>query len=67
MPGKKMSRIDLQRAAAAAAMPEVKKLVKKFGRAAVGNCMGKIAASERAAKKLAVMKRDVAALEARLR
>lgn len=63
----KMNQVERRRAAATAAMPEVKRLVKKFGRAAVGNCMGKIAASERATKKLQAMKKEVAAFEARLR
>lgn len=58
---------ERRRAAAAAAMPEVKRLVKKFGRVAVANCMGKIVASERAAKKVAAMKRELAALESKLR
>lgn len=63
----KMNQVERRRAAAAAAMPDVKRIVKKYGRAAVGNCMGKIAASERASKKLAAMKKEVAAFEAKLR
>ena len=58
---------DYQRAQAAAAMPEVKKLVKRFGRMAVNNCLGKISAWEREAKKLAKMRSEVAQLERRLR
>ena len=63
----KLNQVQRRRAAAASAMPDVKRMVKKYGRAAVGNCMGKIAASERAAKKVAAMKKELAALEARLR
>lgn len=58
---------ERRRAAASEAMPEVKRIVKKFGRVAVSNCMGKIIASERAAKKVAAMKRELATLESKLR
>jgi hypothetical protein len=64
---KKANLVERRRAAASAAMPEVKRIVKKFGRVAVSNCMGKIVASERATKKVAVMKRELAALESKLR
>lgn len=64
---KKLKKVEYRRAAASAAMPEVKKIVKKFGRTAVSSCMVKIVASEKAAKKLAVMKREVADLESKLR
>jgi hypothetical protein len=64
---KRMTTRDRQRAKAASAMPEVKRLVKRFGRAAVGNCLGKIAAWEREAKKLSKMRSEVAQLERRLR
>lgn len=63
----KMNQVERRRAAAAMAMPDVKRMVKKYGRAAVGNCMGKIAASERATKKLVEMKKKVAEFEAKLR
>lgn len=59
--------IEKRRATAAAAMPEVKKLVRRFGRAAVGNCLAKIAAFEREAKKLNALRSEVSALERRLR
>lgn len=64
---KKPNIAERRRAAAASAMPEVKKLVKRFGRVAVANCMGKIAASERAARKVAVMRRELRELESKLR
>lgn len=58
---------ERRRAAASAAMPEVKRIVKKFGRVAVSNCIGKIIASERAAAKVAAMKKELAVLESKLR
>ena len=48
-------------------MPEVKKLVKKYDRAAVTNCLAKIAAWEREAKKLSRLRNEVAQLQKRLR
>jgi hypothetical protein len=62
-----MNQLERRRAASTAAMPEVKKLVKRFGRAAVGNCLGKIAEWEREQKKLSKLRSEVAQLERRLR
>lgn len=64
---KRMNKAELRRAAAQAAMSDVKKMVKKFGRTAVSSCMTKIIAAEKASKKLAAMKREVAEFESRLR
>lgn len=64
---KRLNITEQRRLMASTAMPEVKRLVKRFGRVAVANCLGKIAASERAAKKVAAMKRELAALESKLR
>jgi hypothetical protein len=64
---KPINQLQRRREIAAAAMPEVKKLVKKFGRPAVGNCVAKIAAWEKENKKLVKMRNEVAALERRLR
>lgn len=54
------------RAAREAAMPEVQKLVKRFGLTAVGSCIGKLrekakaqAKFERAAAELEAMKRNL--------
>lgn len=58
---------DRRRAQATAAMPEVKRLVKKYGRLAVGNCLGKIRARDKEAAKLAALKREVHELERGLR
>lgn len=64
---KRMNKAELRRAAASAAMPDVKKLVKKYGRTAVSSCMTKIVAAEKASRKLAAMKREVAEFESKLR
>lgn len=50
----------------AAAMPEVKALVRKYGRRVVASCVTRIQQAEKAGKKLDAMKREVAAFEKRL-
>ena len=64
---RRLNHRDRHRAQVAAAMPEVRRLVKKFGRLAVGNCLGKIKARDKEAAKLAALKREVAQLEKGLR
>ena len=59
--------IDRRRSAAAAAMPEVKRIIKKYGRAAVGNCLAKIRDVEKQAVKIAAMKREIAVLRRKLK
>lgn len=59
---------DAHRAKIAAAMPEVRKLVKRFGRQAVGNCIGKLRAEEKGqaellARRFANFKRPCARIE----
>lgn len=49
-----------------AAMPEVKRLVKKYGRSAVVNCIGKIREYEKSKDRLAALKREVAQLEKKI-
>jgi hypothetical protein len=61
-----MTTRDKQHAAAVAAMPEVKRLVKKFGRTAVGNCLNKLKAHEKELGRLADLKAEIAALEKQL-
>lgn len=51
----------------ASAMPDVKTVVKKYGRKAVANCLSKIRAYDKEARRLESLKKDVAALEAKLR
>lgn len=67
MKAKRLNARERYRQVVAAAMPEVKKLVKRFGRPAVGNCLAKIAAWEREAKKLSKLRSEVTQLERRLR
>lgn len=64
---KKSNARDIQRANATAAMPEVKKLVHRFGRVAVSNCIGKIKERDKEAARLAALKKQVADLEKGLR
>ena len=63
---KKMTPIERRRIARAAAMPEVKRLVKRYGRATIANCVAKIRDHEKAAQKLLALKREVAQLEKRI-
>lgn len=64
---KKPSKRDQLHQQAAAAMPEVRKLVTKYGRLAVSNCLAKIKMRDKEAAKLAAMKREVEKLERALR
>lgn len=59
--------IERRRTAAARAMPEVKRLIKKHGRAAVGNCLAKIRDVEKQATKIATMQREIAVLRRKLK
>lgn len=61
------SRVEKRRATASAAMPEVKKLVRRFGRLAVHNCLVKIHEQEKALAHLADLKREVAKLSQAVR
>lgn len=56
-----------RQSARAAAMPEVKRLVKKYGRSTIANCVAKIREHEKAAQKLLTLKREVAQLEKKIR
>ena len=58
---------DRQRALNARAMPDVRRLVKRYGRLAVGNCLAKIKERDKQAERLAALRRDVAAMERALR
>ena len=60
------ARLEKRRAARQAAMPEVKRLVKKYGRSTVANCIGKIREQERAVQKLAALKREISQLQKRV-
>ena len=63
---KKLNARDLARANAAAAMPDVRALLKKHGRRAVSACLGKIAVFEKEKRKLDALKKEVSALEKRV-
>lgn len=47
------------------AMPEVKRLVKKYGRAAVARCLNNLKEHEKGLSRLKKLKQEVAALERR--
>lgn len=66
MATRKKTTRDVQREKAAAAMPEVRKLVAKFGRTAVMNCLGKIKEHEKKKAKLDALKRETTAIEKEL-
>lgn len=58
----KRTRAQMQRAKLEA-MPEVKKLVQKYGRTAISGCLTKLKEYEKQAKELASLKIKVAELE----
>jgi len=49
-----------------ACMPEVKRLVKKYGLSIVGGCVSRLRAHANAQKRVAMLKREAADLEKRL-
>lgn len=57
---------DQQKAKRDAAMPEVKKLVKKYGRTAVSSCLSRLAEYDKATRKIAELRKQAAELEKRL-
>lgn len=60
------TKMEKAKATREAAMPEVKRLVKKFGRASVGYCLTKLRDRDKAAKKVADLKRELQRLEKNL-
>jgi hypothetical protein len=60
------TKMEKAKAAREKAMPEVKRLVKRYGRAAVGNCLAKLRDRDKAAKKVAELKRELSRLEKNL-
>lgn len=64
---KRLNARDKHRQMIVAAMPEVKKLCRRFGRTAVGNCVAKIAAWEREQGKLNALRKEVRLMARRLR
>ena len=63
----KPNKRDQQRAQARAAMPDVQRLVKKYGRTAVANCLNKIRMRDKQAEKLTKLKKQVDEMERGLR
>ncbi len=60
-----MTPMEKRKADRAAAKPEVMRLVKKYGRATVANILSGEREKEKAAKKIAALKREMAELEKR--
>lgn len=58
-----MTKLERRRELQQAAMPEVKKLVRRYGRTVITVCLSKLKEHEKACQKLAALKREVAALE----
>ncbi len=61
-----MTLAEKRKAARAAAKPEVMRLVKKYGRATISNIITNVREKEKAAKKVADLKREIADLEKRI-
>lgn len=64
---RKQNKAQEYRTVVASAMPDVKALVKKYGRKAVANCVAKIRDYDKEVARLAELKKDIAAREAKLR
>lgn len=54
---------EKHRANIAAAMPDIKNLVQRYGRSVVNGCLKKIAEIEKSKRRLAALKAEVSALE----
>lgn len=63
----KPTKREQQQQQARAAMPDVLKLVKKYGRTAVTNCLNKLQKRDREAAKLNALKKQVDEMERGLR
>lgn len=61
-----MNTLDKRRAARKAAMPDVKALVRKHGRAAVNGCLLQIRAHDKAVLKIERLRKEAAALARKL-
>lgn len=61
-----MTPLEKRKAERAAAKLEVMRLVKKYGRATVANILSGVREKEKAAKKIAALKREMAELEKRI-
>lgn len=64
MKAKKQKNVAQERREKAdAAMPEVKRLVRKYGRTAIANCLNKLREYEKQSARLQGLKKEVAKLE----
>lgn len=61
-----MTLSEKRKAGRAAAKPEVMRLVKKYGRAAIANILNGVREKERTAKKIAALKREMSELAKRV-
>lgn len=57
-----MTPLEKRRIARKAAMPEVKKLVRRFGRANISHCIAQLMEQEKVQKRLADLRKEVARL-----
>jgi hypothetical protein len=57
-----MTPAEKRRAARKAAMPEVKKLVRRYGRANIARCVMDLQAQEKTAKQIASLRKEAARL-----
>lgn len=62
----KMTRLEKRRAMWKAAMPEVKRLVRKFDRGAIAHCLKVMADQEAVARRITDLKKEAAALQKKL-
>lgn len=60
------TRLEKRRAMWKAAMPEVKKLVKRFDRGAITHCLKMMADKDAVNRKIAALRNEAAALERKL-
>lgn len=58
-----MTPLEKRRAARKVAMPEVKKLVRRFGRATVAHCLAQLKEHENTITKIEALRREAARLE----
>jgi hypothetical protein len=64
--GKRITFQEKRRETVQAAMPEVKKLVRRFGRSAITSCLNKLREYEKNVHRMQQLKQEVARLERQL-
>lgn len=63
---RKVSRLERRRALWKEAMPEVKKLVRRFDRGAIAHCLKVMADQDAVARRIAALKKEAAELQKKL-